>query len=575
MYTLTYQIDLLFLVSDVLTVSFQFSRNFSENMLEKSLALAGLPKKDKIVSSSTLMGKMAACEKNDFSNSDDEIENRTFRSSPTVGSPKEESPNDVSSPNSTKTNPPLKKRFLHNADNDVRTNIMSSPYHAPTKNGKKSPDPETSSEILRMMYASFGSANNIDTFNSFIKHKGLPNQHSNLGTGFPDKDLNKQNHSPKFEKNETEEKKNGVVPSHQSTQKSLKLGFDSSEHLKSTKEESLKKKYPSTHTNQEKNSPENSSRKRKHEDEKRKNSAEVQSTADKIRYLSNSSSPVGNSKRKRFSSSESNDYQPAYPPGSINSFYKQESPWLPFVNPLFCTPSMFGSLGASSAGCSFPNYPQPNPLLMSSNPYLTNPVMLRDMMISAGAAGILPFHHNPSIYPSLPGTVSPRQLQAFHQLQSSMLFQNPSLFPANGYPFPSGMLPLSQSHIKSAANHLNGSGQPQDQRPNDQSECATPKKIVSRENNPSTKPTNCSSDSPVFSKNKTFEKHHSKQESSKLPSIRKQRHPMPGKIFNPSASKGEDLPKLSFSKLHHRLPKSPRKHCGQTGTTNSKGTAYV
>ena len=381
--------------------------------------------------------------------------------------------NRVNVANSPKQSHPLKKRILQNTDNDSKGVLSQAISRSSTNNSESNtkktnnPDNESSSEILQKMYASFGP-----TLNSHFSKANPFNTLKNLSNIHPEKDCNIQHQNYIQPQNEESancfsqkaNKRNDGNMENDSGKNSFLSRDKSAENKQSSFND--QKIAEGEKMNYQKNAQSSQAKvlhlkhkSRREYPKKRKLSSEFSplhafGSRDPQK---DSASPVEDAKRVRYSSSDSNDS--TQDRKSLPSLYKQNGSWLPFVNPLLYPSTGFNPLTMPSSGCNFPlpGYPQPNPLLFGSNPYLTNSVMMREMMSSAGLANAMPFlpNHN---FSSLPGSngVSSQQLQALHQLQSAMLCQNMSPLSSNPYQTPPSMLPpMMQNPLLAAKRQVN------------------------------------------------------------------------------------------------------------------------
>ncbi|XP_076823412.1 uncharacterized protein LOC143469556 isoform X1 [Clavelina lepadiformis] len=128
------------------------------------------------------------------------------------------------------------------------------------------------------------------------------------------------------------------------------------------------------------------------------------------------------------SSSEPSDNVGSDFPHQLANIYKQNVTF-PYMNPLLCPPALsaFG-LPASGVPFGFPGLPHPNPMMFGANPYLTNSLLLREMMNQAGASNFMSMLPGPNVgsLPLHPG-LSMEQMQAIQQLHNSTLFQKPPM----------------------------------------------------------------------------------------------------------------------------------------------------
>ena len=356
-------------------------------------------------------------------------------------------------------NHPLKKRILKDSENNKEDDKKEScletfPNIAKSEDDNlkklKTSDSESSSEILRQMYASFEAnfGSHCPGFNPFSKLSQRENPKIVSPESSP---YSSQNYSHKSrlstDKSPSVNQTEPNIP-HQESTESKKHELTLSKHASTFP----KQKSTTTPLHNEKSKQKNS--RSDESSKKRKFSADTYSSSNSGFTICQQGvkSPVQEVKRARYSSSESSDSQKRQEK-DMSSFYKQNGSWYPFVNPLLYSSGAFPSFGMPGNGCNIPmsGYPHPNPLLFGSNPYLANSVMMRDMMNSSGMASLMPFFPNTSNFPGFPSQgVSPQQLQAFHQLQSAMLGQSSPLFSTNNYQCPPGILPFMQNPLLAA-----------------------------------------------------------------------------------------------------------------------------
>ena len=374
---------------------------------------------------------------------------------------------------------PLKKRLIHKKENNLKEESKEknkidggSKDSTETEEEKLKSichfDQKSSSEILRKMCASFG--NHFPGFNPFDKLKNLDslNSHSasslneNHKRRFCERTFSGKNEPREFNSFPLASAESPCAAKKESFCASLQASVNSNKETVATKQRKAFSPQKETTVSHLGDDLQQKSKSRMESPMKRKISSDYLSpNAESVTNHHGAASPSQGPKRARYSSSDSTDSQRRHDIKDTSNIYKQNGSWYSLINPLLYSSGTVNPFAMAGNGCnmSMTGYPHSNPLMFGSNPYLASSVLMREMMNASGIASLMPFLPNTS-FPAFSGAsgVSPHQLQAFHQLQSAMLCQNPSIFHANNYQSP-GMFPFMQNPLLAPGRSLNSFNQ--------------------------------------------------------------------------------------------------------------------
>ena len=338
---------------------------------------------------------------------------------------------------------PLKKRFFQTGDEEskemekgVSSTINSK---SPSKSNVKL---DGSSDILQQMYNSFGKNINGHLAKCHFSEsmKGLNRDHT-AAENFQSPEKNGQrSHTAEDQRLHHQFQDAPRLKLKEPPQKNFNYPPENSTKTKDHKRHDINKQ---TNNKYSCHGGSLKSKKEKTNLKKRKYSTESYKVPAVPRDQLDASSSHKQSKRSRFPSSESNDSQSKQTEKEGSDFCPQENPWFPFFNPMFYPQAALGNFGIPTPGFSLPGISPPNPLMFSTNPYFSNPVLMRDMMASARMSHLLPLFSNANFSPCGVG-FSPQQIQAIQQLQSSFYQNSNSLFPSGNYHTNQSIFPAMQ-----------------------------------------------------------------------------------------------------------------------------------